>query len=224
MRIKVKLAASMLVCLSATRQSRELPAKAIIAINVRIKTRVAVTVFYFLLFGFRFLLLPMSDPDGSCRAASCTGIVRMTLKFLLASVFVFLATMVAEAGALQRIGHTTLTPRNSNPDDKGMYASIIDPVNGYAYFVGNYLFKLDITGPLPVPVGSPLSTGQFACAAIDVAAGYAYFPGASMKRYALGAGAAPVTAAGTLTLSAGAASCFVIDDSDANPANHYLYA
>jgi hypothetical protein len=149
--------------------------------------------------------------------------VRMKSKFLLASVFVFFFTFFAEAGALQRIGHTTLTPRNSNPDDKGMYASVIDPVNGYAYFVGNYLFKLDITGPLPVPIGSALSTGQFACAAIDVAAGYAYFPGASIKRYALGIGAAPVTAAGTLTLSAGSASCFVIDDSDANPANHYLY-
>src|SRR5437016_4971793 len=151
------------------------------------------------------------------------GIVRMKLKLLLTSFIAFLATLFAEGGALQRIGHTTVAPRNSNPDDKGMYASIIDPVNGYAYFVGNYLFKLDITGPLPVPVGSPLSTGQFACAVIDVAAGYAYFPGASIKRYALGAGAAPVTAAGTLTLSAGAASSFVIDDSDANPANHYLY-
>jgi hypothetical protein len=152
-----------------------------------------------------------------------TKFVRMKFKFLLASAFVFFFTLFAEGGALQRIGHTTLTPRNSNPDDKGMYASIIDPVNGYAYFVGNYLFKLDITGPLPVPVGSPLSTGQFACAAIDVAAGYIYFPGASIKRYALGAGAAPATAAGTLTLSGGSASCFVIDDSDANPANHYLY-
>jgi len=147
----------------------------------------------------------------------------MRFKLLLVSASLLFVAVVAKAGALQRVGHTTLTPRNSNPDDKGMYAAAIDPVNGYAYFVGNYLFKLDITGPLPVPIGSPLFTGQFAGAAIDVAAGYVYFPGASIKRYALGAGAAPVTAAGTLSLSSGAPSCLVIDDADANPANHYLY-
>jgi hypothetical protein len=151
-------------------------------------------------------------------------IVRMRFKSLLVSASLLFAGFFAQAGALQRVGHTTLAPRNSNPDDKGMYAAAIDPVNGYAYFVGTYLFKLDTTGPLPVPIGSPLLTGQFAGAAIDVAAGYVYFPGASVKRYALGAGAAPVTAAGTLTLSSGAPSCLVIDDSDANPANHYLYA
>jgi hypothetical protein len=148
----------------------------------------------------------------------------MRFKFLLASAFLLFSAFLAEAGGLQRIGHTTLTPRNSNPDDKGMYAAVIDPVNGYAYFVGTYLFKLDITGPLPVPIGSPLLTGQFASAAIDVAGGYVYFPAASIKRYALGAGAAPVTAAGTLTLSSGAPSCLVIDDADADPAKHYLYA
>ena len=40
MRMNVKLAASMLVCFSANRQSRELLAKAIIASNVRMKRRV----------------------------------------------------------------------------------------------------------------------------------------------------------------------------------------
>ena len=42
-RIKVKLAASILVCFSASRQSREFPAKAVIATNVRMKIRVGVT-------------------------------------------------------------------------------------------------------------------------------------------------------------------------------------
>src|ERR1700704_2000028 len=147
----------------------------------------------------------------------------MRFKLPLASAFLLSAAFFAEAGGLQRIGHTTLTPRHANPDDKGMYAAVIDPVNGYAYFVGNYLFKLDITGPLPVPVGSPLSTGQFACAAIDVAAGYAYFPGGTIKRFALGIGNNPVTAAGSLSLSVGATACLVIDDADPNPANHYAY-
>jgi hypothetical protein len=43
MRMNVKLAASMLVCFSANRQSRELPAKAIIATSVRMKSRVGFT-------------------------------------------------------------------------------------------------------------------------------------------------------------------------------------
>jgi hypothetical protein len=104
-----------------------------------------------------------------------------------------------------------------------MYAALIDPVNGYAYFIGTYLFKLDLTGPLPVPVGPALNTGQFASGAIDVAAGYAYFPGGTVKRYALGTGSNPVTAAGSLSLSVGATNCLVVDDADPNPANHYAY-
>src|SRR5664279_5213987 len=82
--------------------------------------------------------------------------------------------LVANAGSLQRIGHTTLTPRHSTPDDKGMYAALIDPTNGYAYFVGAYLFKLDITGNLPVQVGPALYTGQSTQGALDPAAGYMY--------------------------------------------------
>lgn len=147
----------------------------------------------------------------------------MRFKFLLASAFVLFAAVFADAGGLQRIGHTTLTPRNSNPDDKGMYAALIDPVNGYAYFIGNYLYKLDLSGPLPVPVGPGLFTGQFAGGAIDVAAGYAYFPGGTIKRFALGTGNNPVTAAGSLSLSVGATNCLVLDDSDPDPANHYAY-
>jgi hypothetical protein len=147
----------------------------------------------------------------------------MKLRFALAGAVLLLPALFAQAGDLQRIGHTTLTPRHSNPDDKGMYAALIDPVNGYAYFVGNYLSKLDLSGPLPVPVGPALSTGQFASGAIDIAAGYAYFAGGTIKRFALGAGSNPVTAAGSLSLSVGATACLVIDDADPNPANHYAY-
>jgi hypothetical protein len=149
--------------------------------------------------------------------------LRLNSRFLLVTGLLVLSAFVASAGGLQRIGHTTLVPRHSNPDDKGMYASVIDPANGYAYFVGNYLVKLDLTGPLPMQVGPALFTGQFAGGAIDPAAGYAYFPGASVKRFALGAGATAVSPAGSLTLSAGNASSIVIDDSDPNPANHYAY-
>jgi len=144
-------------------------------------------------------------------------------KFLLTIGFCVFAA-VGFAGPLARIGHTTLIPRHTSPDDRGMYAAIIDPGNGYAYFVGSYLFKLDLSGALPAPVGPGFLTGQFPAAAIDPAAGYAYFPGGSITRYALGVGANPVTPAGSLTLSAGSASTLAIDDSDPNPVNHYLYA
>ena len=64
-----------------------------------------------------------------------------------------------------------------------MYTAFIDPTNGYAYFVGNYLFKLDITGNLPVQVGPSIFAGQFTESAIDFAAGYAYGAKISLNRY-----------------------------------------
>jgi hypothetical protein len=133
--------------------------------------------------------------------------------------------LVANAGSLQRIGHTTLTPRHSSPDDKGMYAAVIDPTNGYAYFVGNYLSKLDITGTLPVQVGTSIQTGQSLECAIDPAAGYAYLPrgGGTINRYALGTGTNSPSSAGSLALTGTGATSIVIDDSDPNPANHYAY-
>ena len=148
----------------------------------------------------------------------------MKCKFLLmAGPMVFGLAWLANAGGMQRIGHTTLTPRRSNPDDKGMYAAVIDPTNGYAYFVGSYLYKLDITGNLPVQVGPALNTGQFIQGAIDPAAGYLYLARNTVNRYALGIGTNAVTSAGSLTLPAGSAAEIVIDDSDPNPANHYGY-
>lgn len=131
--------------------------------------------------------------------------------------------MPARAGTPQRIGHTNLGPRHSSPDDKGMYTAFIDPTNGYAYFVGSYLFKVDITGNLPVQIGAATNTGQFINNAVDLAAGYVYFPGGTLKRYALGTGTNPVTSAGVLALNAGSAAVVLLDDSDPNPANHCAY-
>ena len=148
----------------------------------------------------------------------------MKCRLLLTVVpLVFGFTGLANAGGMQRIGHTTLIPRHSNPDDKGMYAAVIDPANGYAYFVGTYLYKLDITGNLPVQVGPALNTGQFIQGAIDPAAGYLYLARNTLNRYALGAGTNAVSSAGSLALAAGNATEIVIDDSDPNPANHYGY-
>ena len=103
---------------------------------------------------------------------------------MMAVVFVAGFAPVASAGSPQRVGHTTLVPRHSNPDDRGMYAAGIDPANGYAYFVGEYLVKLDITGNPPVPVGPAIDTGQSAEAAIDPGAGYLYLPKGAVYRYA----------------------------------------
>jgi len=125
---------------------------------------------------------------------------------LIAGLAVFGLAWSANATGMQRIGHNTLTPRHSNPDDKGMYAGLIDPTNGYAYFAGNYLFKLDITGNLPVQAGPSLLAGQPAHGAIDPAAGYLYLAKNTVSRYALGAGTNAITTAGSLTLAAGSAA------------------
>ena len=149
----------------------------------------------------------------------------MKCNFSWIGLFVAGFALSANAGGLQRIGHTTLTPRHSAPDDKGMYAAVMDATNGYAYFFGNYLFKLDITGDMPVQVGTNIQTGQFSEGAIDPAEGYAYMPKGNgvINRYALGTGTNSVSAAGSFTLGGTGATSIVIDDSDPNPNNHYGY-
>jgi hypothetical protein len=158
----------------------------------------------------------------------------MKSKFLLIGLFVAGFALLANAGSLQRIGHATLAPRHNTItnadgsfmfDDKGMYAAVIDPTNGYAYFFGSYLVKLDITGNLPVKVGTNIFTGQFGEGAIDPAAGYAYMPKSTglINRYALGTGTNSPSSAGSLALTGSGATSIVIDDSDPNPANHYGY-
>ena len=147
-------------------------------------------------------------------------------KRIMSSVlgFILAAGLVAGAGEMQRIGHTTMLPCHSIPvDDSGFYGAFIDPTNGYAYFFGNWLYKLDITGNLPVPVGTAINSGGSSFFAIDPAAGYAYICRTALDRYALGAGTNSVTAAGTLTLNAGPASAIFVDDSNPNPTNHYAY-
>ena len=133
--------------------------------------------------------------------------------------------MSVHAGSLARVGHTTLTPRHTSPDDKGMYAAVIDPTNGFAYFIGNYIFKLDITGALPVQVGASLQTGQSTEAAIDPAGGYAYLPkgNGNVYRYALGSANTGPSAAGSISLGGTGATSVVVDDSDPNPVNHFAY-
>ena len=144
---------------------------------------------------------------------------------IVAGVFAVGVALSAHAGGLTRIGHTTLSPRHTSPDDKGMYAAVIDPTNGFAYFIGNYLFKLDISGALPVQVGASLQTGQSTEAAIDPTGGYAYLPKANgnVFRYALGGATTGPSAAGSISLGGSGATSVVVDDSDPNPLNHFAY-
>jgi len=148
-----------------------------------------------------------------CKATLARGLILLGL------------TIPVYGGEVQRIGHTNLAPRHTAPDDKGMYAAAIDPTNGYAYFIGSWMVKLDITGNLPVQVGPALVTGQSSSIAIDVAAGYLYQSlGSGVTKFALGNGASSMTNLGSLSLAAGSSQGIVVDDSDPNPANHNLYA
>jgi hypothetical protein len=134
------------------------------------------------------------------------------------------AALPIHAGNPQRIGHTTFVPRHSSPDDDGLYDAFIDPTNGYAYFLGSYLFKIDIAGAKPTVV-SATNTGGSSYVAIDSSAGYGFIIRPPLlNRYSLGAGTNPVTSAGSLTLNAGTAiGPIAIDDSDPDPAKHNAY-
>ena len=144
---------------------------------------------------------------------------------LLAGTVVWGMCLPALAGNPQRIGHTELMPRNSNPDDGGLYNAFIDVPHGYAYFLGNYLWKLSITNGLPVAVCTPTNTGGSSYAALDSAGGYAYISRpTTLYRYSLGAGTNAVNSAGSLTVSGVNSIGEVgLDDSDPNPANHNLF-
>ncbi|PWU18715.1 MAG: hypothetical protein C5B50_08445 [Verrucomicrobia bacterium] len=141
-----------------------------------------------------------------------------------AAILTYLGLAIASPAIdLQRLGHTTLIPRHSSPDDKGMYAAAIDPANGYAYFLGSWLFKLDITGNLPMQVGPSLNISQSTSLAIDSAAGYLYQTLSVLDRYSVGAGTNAVSSAGSLALTAGTAQGVLIDDSDPYLTNHFAY-
>ena len=145
---------------------------------------------------------------------------RQILSCILLSGFAWAAI----AGNPERIDHATFLPRRSNPDDSGLYNAFIDPANGYAYFLGNYLTKVDITVDPPKPLDSPLNTGSSSYVAIDPTAGYGYITRPpTLNRYSLGVGTNAITAAGVLTPASGAPGAFFVDDSNPDPAQHYGY-
>ena len=94
----------------------------------------------------------------------------------------------------------------------------------HAYFLGNWLFKLDLTGNLPAQVGPSVNLNQSTSLVIDVAGQFLYQTfGGLLKRYGLGAGTNILTSTNSLALVSGAAQAVLIDDSDPNPSNHNAY-
>ena len=143
--------------------------------------------------------------------------------------FTFLAVLPAvsvNAGEVLRIGHTTMSA-NTNAGgtnvDSGLYAASIDVSNGFAYFTGNFVSKVNLASNLPVQIGPGLQANHALQNAIDPAAGYLYLPRTTVLRFALGTGTNVMSSAGALAPSFGSAAEMLVDDSDPNPTNHYGY-
>jgi hypothetical protein len=129
-----------------------------------------------------------------------------------------------EAGDANMRREGALTLNLGSGDTKGFYAACIDPSNGFAYFAADYVYKVNIQGPLPQQVGSGLSLGrQSAFGAMDVSGGCAYFASGDYIYQILANGTnAPMFGTSTPLYLPGFVAQMFVDESD--PANHYLYA
>lgn len=172
---------------------------------------------------FRWLIIFLLPVFGSLRSAPIAGNN-------------IVGTTNYPNGGMRRVGALTL----SSSLYISLYGGVIDPVTGYGYFSTahastinpGWVVKVDLNGPLPVEVGAvscQTNEVNLNASVVDSAAGFGYFgtvasPGKVCK-IALGAGAAPPTYVGTLTLNPGEnnASGLVIDTSDPNPANHLIF-
>ncbi|MBI1784163.1 hypothetical protein HYR69_03385, partial [Candidatus Sumerlaeota bacterium] len=144
---------------------------------------------------------------------------------------------VYPSGGMRRVGRVILSDTNYSH----LYCAVIDTNTGYALFTSagainpGRIIKVDLNGPLPVEVGATqaaLGELNLIGGAYDPTTGYAYFgtttvPGKVVKVRMEAGGLAP-TYIGSITLSSGPPSenqtwGMVIDTTDADPANHYLY-
>lgn len=148
------------------------------------------------------------------------------------SLFAMAACLIASplplgAGSANMRRDGPLTLIQTSDDNKGFYAAAIDPTNGFAYFAAKYVYKINLTTPLPTQVGPGVSLGggQSAGGGMDVSSGCAYFASGPNIRQILANGTNPPTA-GAIMFAPFGSSQFVeqifIDETD--PANHYLYA
>jgi len=148
-----------------------------------------------------------------------------TQLFVTLALSILCSARALEAeGNMRRIGSMTID--QSADDTRGFYAAAIDPTNGYAYFASRYVYKVDISGALPVQIGAGVSlVRQAGTAVMDPSAGCAYVAN-SANIYQINAnGSGAPTLGGTMPNPAGSSAAIwslLIDTSDA--ANHFLYA
>lgn len=144
--------------------------------------------------------------------------------FLLIWPLVCLPLLLHAQANMRREGSLTLI--QTNLDTKGFYAATIDPSNGFAYFGARAIYKINLTTPLPTQVGSGIYLGGSQCysAAMDSAAGCAYFAVSTSIYQILANGTNAPTLGATMFAPFGGAfvTQLLIDTTD--PANHYLYA
>jgi hypothetical protein len=134
-----------------------------------------------------------------------------------------LPSLVMAQANMRREGPLTLN--QTSDDTKGFYAATIDPSNGFAYFAAKYVYKVNITTPLPTQVGAGVSLGRLAYSGVmDSAAGCAYF-GVGNAIYQILANGTNAPSLGGVMIPPINSSAFLtqllIDTSD--PANHNLY-
>jgi len=118
-----------------------------------------------------------------------------------------------------------LTLAQTSDDSKGFYAATIDPANGFGYFAAKYVYKVNLTTPLPTQIGAGVSLGRLAYSGVmDSSAGCAYF-GVGSSIYQILANGTNAPTLGAVMASPFGSGPFLtqllIDTSD--PANHYLY-
>ncbi|GEM_PF-1351044 len=148
---------------------------------------------------------------------------KQLLRIFLGLVWAAMAINSAGQANMRREGSLTLN--ETLDDSKGFYAATIDPANGFAYFAAKYVYKVNITTPLPLQVGAGVPLGRQAYSAVmDSSAGCAYFAvGTSLYQVLANGTNAPT--AGVNMISPFGSSTFLsqllLDTSD--PANHYLY-
>jgi hypothetical protein len=119
-----------------------------------------------------------------------------------------------------------LTLNETADDNHGFYSATIDPANGFAYFSAKYVYKVNITTPLPTQDGPGVYLGGSLgfSGVMDSSNGCAYFSaGKSIYQILVNGTSAPSLGA---VMAYPFGSVFIgqllIDTSD--PANHYLYA
>jgi len=123
---------------------------------------------------------------------------------------------------MRRDGALTLI--QTSDDNHGFYAAAIDPSNGFAYFAAKYVYKVNISTPLPTQVGPGINIGKAYSGVMDSSAGCAYFDVSSSIYQILANGTNNLGLGSTMSSPFGTSAFLtqlLIDTSD--PANHYLY-